>query len=47
MTETYEISDSERRIIHEALRAHADVMWDMGAEEELEETEELIDKFEP
>jgi hypothetical protein len=42
-----ELSDEERRLIHEALRGHADLMYDMGAEEELALTEELLERFEP
>ena len=46
MTTELELSDEERRLIHEAVRNHADLMWDMGADEELELAKELIERLE-
>ena len=46
MTETYEFTDEEARSLWEALDLYADVLYDMGAEEEMELVEDMIERVE-
>ena len=39
------LTDEEERVLFEALSEHAAVMRSMGADEEVEVTEELMERF--
>ena len=40
-----DLNRAQRAIVEESLRNHADLMYDMGAEEELKETESLLEEI--